>query len=398
MANETENNDVKSSQTFDDLSQINALAEMFPEAASSEEFKGLSDIVKKVASTGSPATKETEEEEEEDEEEEHEEEESSEEEEEEEDEDDEDDSEEEDDDNPFGSSKQNKKTVDVPFSFDDKAKSFLKKRYSIDDEGKFFGSVDKWRNDSQKLNEVQESNEELLEGLQSLPENIKAAINAYANGGDYHEAFGSVDRFNFNKEFEEQDKDNVVEHYFPEKYKNIVKKLNDDEITEEDAEERINDLADAAKALYKKDKKGIEDKRAELIRNEQVKIKKIKESVSGSVKYLEKSFPNFKPAEKQRIRQILVDGNPDSIFRNKDGSYKEDAAVRIAHALHYDKLTKKAESIAKNKGASEANLDLVNKGKKKLDKGKAAADSSKKEASLKAVEHLNSHFNKDPYE
>ena len=94
----------------------------------------------------------------------------------------------------------------------------------------------------------------------------------------------------------------------------------------------------------------------------------------------------------------MVDGNPDSIFRNKDGSYKEDAALRLAYALNYEKLTKRSESIAKNKGVTEANLDIVNKSKKKLEKGKAATVTQKQQMAEKAVEHLSSLAAKDPYE
>lgn len=388
-------------KTFDDLAQLKALSELNPDLANDEEFKNLSNIITKVASTGNAKPDASEDDEEEYDEEEEEENsglDNDEEEEEDEEETDEDDEEEEEDeDDPFGSRK-SKKTVDVPFSLDEKAKAFLKKKYAIADEGKFFASVDKWRTDSQKLNEVQDNNEELLEGLQSLPDNIKAAINAFAEGQDYHEAFGNVNRFNFNKEFKDQDKDDVVSHYFPDKYKVLMKKLEDEDLTEDEVEERINDLADAAEALYKKDKKGIEEKRADLIRKEQDRVKKMKESVNSSVKHLQKIYPNFRQAELQRIRQILVEGNPDSIFFNKDGSYKEDAAVRLANALHYSKLVKEVKNKAKNEGVSEANLEIVNKGKKKMDKSKAAAGGERKEAALKAVEHLTTQFRSDPYE
>lgn len=397
MAKENEKEAAKANEIYDSLAQVNVLSEMFPELAEEAEFSGLADTIKKAASTDKPKKDEDDLTDSVSDEEEYDDSEETEDEEGVEDEEEDDAEEDEDEDDVFGSSKK-VKSVEVPFAFDEKAKDFIKKKYSIGEESKFFGSVDKWRNDSQKLTDVQEEKAELLEALASLPDNLKASINAFASGADYNEAFGSVNRFDFNRDFDDHKKDDIVNYYFPDKYKSIIKKLDEDDITEDVADERINDLADAAKALYKKDRKSIEDKRADLIRQEQVKTKKVKESVVSSVKNLEKQFPNFNSAEKQRIRQILVNGDTDSIFRNKDGSYKDDAALRLANALHYEKLNKRSASVAKNQGITEANLEIVNKSKKKLDKGKSSSAMQKEQVANKAVEHLSSHFNKDPYE
>jgi hypothetical protein len=168
------NEDLVANQTGDDLSQIAALAEMMPELAEDEEVKGLMDIIDKNTSTDQ---EEEEEEEGIDFGEEEEEEENQEEEEEEEEYEEEEEEEEVDEDDPWGLGR-SKKSVEVDFELGEEAMNYLQSKYSIEDPNKFFTSVDKWRNDSQKQSETEGQLSELLEGIQSLPDNIKASIEA----------------------------------------------------------------------------------------------------------------------------------------------------------------------------------------------------------------------------
>ena len=388
------NEDLVANQTGDDLSQIAALAEMMPELAEDEEVKGLMDIIDKNTSTDQEEEEEEEgidfgeEEEEEENQEEEEEEEEYEEEEEEEEEVDEDD--------PWGLGR-SKKSVEVDFELGEEAMNYLQSKYSIEDPNKFFTSVDKWRNDSQKQSETEGQLSELLEGIQSLPDNIKASIEAYANGGDYVEAFGAKKGVDFSKDFSSQDEDEIVEYYYPEKYAKLMKKLNDGDLSDEEVDERVNDLYDIASSLYDRDKKSIEDRRADLVREQQERGKIVKSSASSSVDFLKKQFPNFKSGDLQRIKKVLVDGTAESYLYNKDGSIKEEAALKLAFFFHGEKILEKARDVSKKKGMSEANMETVRRGKKKLKSNKSTSGAQQSSQADDAVAHLQQHFKEDPY-
>ena len=267
----------------------------------------------------------------------------------------------------------------------------------MDDPNKFFNSVNTWRNDSQKFSETNSKLEELNSDLQSLPNEIKAAIGAYAEGGDYIAAFGVNGKLDFNKPFDKQDEDDVVKHYYPDKYNAIIKKLDNDDLTEEEAEERILELKDVAKEIYNRDQKGIENERAALIRKEQERVKTVKNSASSSVDYLKEQFPNFKSADLQRIKKILVDGNFDSHIYERNGAIKKDAAFRLAFYLHGDTILERVKGISKNKGITEANLEIAKKGNKQLNKNKSTSAIHKEQKAEDAISHLNVHMQSDPY-
>jgi len=398
MAEEEGKEELANESTADELAQIENMVDLFPELAEDEDVKNLVTVVNNT-STGSEEEEEQEEEtgeeEEEEEEETHEEEDEEESEEEDEEEEDEEEEDEEDPDDIFSLKK--KKSVEVDFEFDENIKNFLKKNYSIDDESTFFNSVNKWRGDAQKFSETQGQLDELMEGIQSLPDQIKASINAFAEGQDYIQAFGADGHLDFSKSFDKQDEDDIVKHYYPNKYKDIIKKLDDDDLTEEEAEERILFLKDAAEQVYRKDQKSIEDRRAAMVKQEQEKLNKIKESASSSVSFLKDTFPNFKNSDLQKIRRALVDGNFDSLLYDRKGAIKKDAAIRLAFAFNYEKILERAKGVAENKGRSKANLEIASKGKKKLKKNKSTSGAQKENKAHEAIEHLSVHMQNDPY-
>ena len=396
MIEEEEKEGTANESVGDDLSQIENMVELFPELAEDEDVRNLVEVVNNNTSTGSEEEEEEQPEETEEEEAEEEEQEEEEEEEEEESEEEEEEEEEEDDPDDIFSLKK-KKSVEVDFEFDDDIKSFLKKNYSIDDESTFFNSVNKWRGDAQKFSETQGQLEELTEGIQSLPDQIKAAINAFAEGQDFVQAFGADGNLDFSKSFDKQDEDDIVKHYYPKKYKDIIKKLDDDDLTEEEAEERILFLKDAAEQVYKKDQKSIEDRRATLVKQEQEKLERVKETASSSVSHLKETFPNFKQSDLQKIKRALVDGNFDSLIYDRKGAIKKDAAIRLAFAFNYEKILDRERGVAENKGKTKANLEIASKGKKKLKKNKSTSGVQKENKAHEAIEHLSVHMEQDPY-
>jgi hypothetical protein len=381
------------SSVADDLSSIEALVEAFPELADDDDVQNLVGVVNQ---TSTDSNEEEVEEEEVEEEEEFEDEEEQEVEEDEDVEEEEEIEEEEEEDDDFIFSTKSKKSVEVDFEFGKDVIKYLKDKYSIDDESKFFNSVNKWRSDAQKFSDTQSKYDELLDGMHSLPEEIKASINAYANGQDYIEAFGTQDRLDFKLDFQKQDEDAIVKHYYPKKYKSIIKRLDDDDLTEDEADERIKDLKDAAEQVYKRDQKSIEEKRATYVREEQERQKSLKESASGSVDFLRETFPNFKSSDLQRIKKTLVDGSFESLLYDRKGAVKQDAALRLAFALHYEQILNQEKEKAESKGKTKANLEIAGRGKKKLGKNKSASVKANEKAA-NAVSHLEDHFGDDPY-
>ena len=110
-------------------------------------------------------------------------------------------------DDPFGITKTMNED-EVVFEISDDVADFIEDHYAINSVDTFFDSVDKWRNQAQESTQITVDHEDLLDGLQSLPQEIKDAITAYANADDYHAAFGaSGERLNFDINFSTQKKE-----------------------------------------------------------------------------------------------------------------------------------------------------------------------------------------------
>ncbi len=300
---------------------------------------------------------------------------------------------------PFGitSSSKSDKEKAIDFEVSEDMTKFITSKYGVNDAETFFTSVDKWRNQSQEGAKVRTDYEDILEGLQELPKDIKAAISAHTNAEDYREAFNSTaSRLDYDAPFKSQDKEVIVQHYFADAHSKIAKKLDEGDIDEIDFDERIEELYSASKRSYEADQKMIKDRRADMIADQEKRQEAYRDSTNSSVDLLKEKYPNFSKSNLQKVRQRLVDGNIEDLFKKDDGSYNENAAEMLALALYGNQVIDSLTKQARNKGASKAREDLVSRSSSKPRVSKTQRTREEKNA-LDAISHLSSSFNKDPY-
>lgn len=306
---------------------------------------------------------------------------------------DEEENEEEESKNPFLAKKPQAKTPDKIENIEE----YMKKRYATDDPAKFFTSVDKWRNDSQEKAKVQEELEGILSDLEKAPEPIKAALLAHANGQNWEEALGSyVGRPDFNKAFDNNDSEHLVKFYFKNEYKSLQEQVTKGDLDEEDFEKQVKLLKSAVKPLFEKDKGEFNNKRASHMKAAEEFDKNFRASVNGSVEAFKTDFPGFKPSDLQKIKQALVSGNVNSLFMDKNGMYRKDAAKKIAFVLYGDTLYSDAVEKAENRGQSKANEVIVARGQKEMPNSKSN-QAAQNQVEQNAVAHLNFATKKKDY-
>jgi len=92
------------------------------------------------------------------------------------------------------------------------------------------------------------------------------------------------------------------------------------------------------------------------------KAKLFKESALSSVQHLKSKYPDFSASDLQKVQDRLVAGNVYNLLFEKDGSYKQDAAVRAAMLLFGEQEIENGQKKAAAKAKSEANLDVVTRG------------------------------------
>lgn len=355
----------------DQIRQIEALASMDASFANSQEYKDLMAAKEQISSQSSETDDEEEEEDENE--------------------------EDEDVDDIFGITKESKveKEVELTFEPTKEMKKFIESKYGVKDVAKFFSSADTWRNQAQEVTETKRELELLTADLQAMPPEIRQAVSLWANGDDYTRAFNQNERLDFSSDFSRQDPENLVQHYLSEQYDELLERLENGKINDEEFEDRLNMLAGSTKRMFNTDKQALDEEREQFTQRQKNEFQMTKKSALLSVENLSKAYPNFSKTEVAKIRNILVEGKIDNLFTKADGSYNEDAAELVAYAVYGKKMLESVKKVAERRGESKANQRIVDTSSKQLRKQKVSGNDQN--FSSKEVQHLSSMFKNDPY-
>lgn len=356
----------------DQIRQIEALASMDASFANSQEYKDLMAAKQQMSSQSS----ETDEEEEEE---------------------DEDEEYDEDVDDVFGVTKESKVEKEVQLTFEPtkEMQKFIESKYGVKDVAKFFSSADTWRNQAQEVSDTKRELELLTSDLQAMPPEIRQAVNLWANGDDYTKAFNQNERLDFSSDFSRQDPENLVQHYLSEQYDELLERLENGKIDDDEFEDRLKMLAGSTKRMFNTDKQALDEEREQFTQRQKNEFQMTKKSALLSVENLSKAYPNFSKTEVAKIRNILVEGKIDNLFTKADGSYNEDAAELVAYAVYGKKMLESVKKVAERRGESKANQRIVDTSSKQLRKQKVSGNDQN--FSSKEVQHLSSMFKNDPY-
>lgn len=356
----------------DQIRQIEALASMDASFANSQEYKDLM-AAKEQMSSQSSETDEDEEDEDEDEE------------------------YDEDVDDVFGVTKESKVEKEVQLTFEPtkEMQKFIESKYGVKDVAKFFSSADTWRNQAQEVSDTKRELELLTSDLQAMPPEIRQAVNLWANGDDYTKAFNQNERLDFSSDFSRQDPENLVQHYLSEQYDELLERLENGKIDDDEFEDRLKMLAGSTKRMFNTDKQALDEEREQFTQRQKNEFQMTKKSALLSVENLSKAYPNFSKTEVAKIRNILVEGKIDNLFTKADGSYNEDAAELVAYAVYGKKMLESVKKVAERRGESKANQRIVDTSSKQLRKQKVSGNDQN--FSSKEVQHLSSMFKNDPY-
>ena len=349
----------------DQIRQIEALASMDDAFANSQEYKDLMAATRGTNSQSSEADEDEDEDYE-----------------------DEDDDSEDEDDDIFGITKQTKVEKEVQLTFEPTRdmQKFIESKYGVKDVAKFFSSADTWRNQAQESSELKRELDLLTADLQAMPPEIRQAVSMWANGDDYTRAFNQTQRLDFSSDFTRQDPENLVQHYLSEQYDELLEKLEDGKIDEEDFDDRIKLLAGSTKRMFNTDKQALDEEREQFTQRQKNEFQMMKKSALLSVENLSKAYPNFSKTEIAKIRNVLVEGKIDNLFTKADGSYNEDAAELVAYAVYGKKMLESVKKMAERKGESKANQRIVDTSAKQIRKQKVAGENQGFNA--KEVQHL----------
>lgn len=244
----------------------------------------------------------------------------------------------------------------------------------VKDLPKFFETAQKWRADSQKIEEITSIKDKMESVLNGLPDDIISSMQMYYEGKDYMKAFENKPKFNFDIPVEKQDIKALVNHYFPNKFSD------EDFVVEEEGEEKSQALQIAEQASIDKfnaQKQAIDTQRATIAENAKKQNDNFVNSVSSSVKFLKQSFPEADENDVKNIEKVLQGGANAivSYFCNSDGTIKENAAEALMLAVHGKEVINDMMTVASHATETKLNEEILSRGNE-TKKVKAGNDSN----------------------
>lgn len=286
----------------------------------------------------------------------------------------------------------------------DEAFDLAKKKYSIDIKdpknfNTFFNSVDKWRADAQRANDINKRYEETVNGINSLPKVLQDGIQAFAKGENYLDVLNNpASRIDFNKKIDDNDLADIVNYYFLEDASELQEDLESKKITQEEFNKGIDNLYKASKKIYEKDRSDFQNQKKVLAEQAKEQTRKFSESVEDSVATLTQQYPDFGDTELNKVKSILSKGDLLSHFYNQDGSLKKEAAKLVAFMLYGESEINKQTKKAASKAASEATQEIVSRADTKPRKSTTATQNKVEEKAKKVLEQYSVHLpSTDPF-
>lgn len=263
---------------------------------------------------------------------------------------------------------QTKKGTKVNFKDETEAKGYIKDKLGIDvttpaGYAKLVEAFNKQRTNAQKATELEKYKEDIETAFAEMPPEIVKAIEAYNNGSDWKQAIMSAPglKLDFNKDLESQDRWALLEAYAP------------DELTQEEFEDDPNSkevlrLLRVAEKAFRLDKQQNDRQVAEAKRVQTEREKSFKNSALSSLEQVKADFPGIDDKELKKLEKVLTGGGLGSEFFNKDGTYRVDAAKKLA-LIQYapteiERLSKKLTKLQqKNKELSDQLAGVVSRGR-----------------------------------
>lgn len=222
---------------------------------------------------------------------------------------------------------------------------------------KFFESAEKWRADSQKVEEFSGKIDQYENLLSGLPQEIINSMELFYNAQDYMQAFKDRPKFNFDIAAEKQDTKELVKHYFPNKF-------TDEDFDQEEKSQALDIATQASIDKFNLEKQTKDQQRAKAAESATKQVELFKSSVNGSVGNLKQTFPDIDTNELKTIQKTLEGGQNAVVqmFFNNDGTVKANAAEALMMALHGKSVIDEMMTVASHVAETKVNEDLLSRG------------------------------------
>jgi hypothetical protein len=171
--------------------------------------------------------------------------------------------------------------------------------------------------------------------FESLPIDALEVVQAFHDGKNYKEVMRKyAEAPDYSKDFTQLDIKQLARHFRPD-----VNITDPQEAGYVDLDDRRNsvtkEVVRSIEEKYNAGREHINSERTKITERNSKRAASIKSSVDGSVNKFKTTFPDVKGEQIAEISAALTSGDGlDKIFKKGDGTYRTDAAERIAYGTH----------------------------------------------------------------
>jgi hypothetical protein len=251
---------------------------------------------------------------------------------------------------------------------EEKFKAIIKEKFGIEtDKGydTLLNSTQKWREGATKGADAEKKLQGLDKALKSLPPVLRIGMSEFSNGRDWKKAIqDNLSKLDYNVPVDNYKKEDLAGHYFTNKVADAKTKLADKKIDQDAYDTLIDTFHTAAISKFTAEKSEFDAARNEIIKQQDLDLQIQRKSVDTTISTLKEKYPDFDDKVLTEVKTHL-EGNLLSLFVNDDGTFKEDAGVKLALALFGEQEIASQVGDARKDAITDVNLEIIDTANKK---------------------------------
>ena len=275
----------------------------------------------------------------------------------------------------------------------------------INDFNKVLTQFGELKEKEKRLAEVEDKAEYFDALFTGMPDELFIAVDKYANNEDYKTFLKSKldSKFDYSLPFKRHSITNVLDAYYPGDFT----KEEIDEFEKDGDDKSIKIALKTAEEKYANDQKNNVESKDKYVEKQKKSQDAYREKLKLSAEVSFETFRadnNFSPKVKKTVKELMSDGveSINSLLFEKDGTWKKEAAEKLAYVLYGKDVIDYAKAIVSRRAESKANEDIITRGHDQPGKNNSGASnkSLEEEQALKAARELipggstNPHLNK----
>jgi len=247
----------------------------------------------------------------------------------------------------------------IEFEGSEVANKYIKEKTGHDNLESLVGSSLKLQEKAEEYDALSQKAANYESVFENMPAQLYEAVDQFLKGGDWKAPITSKPNLDFTKTLDNQSEKSLVENYMPNQF-------TDEDWSDYKGDDvdlnlkRAMDIAiNTAKSNFEKDRNEIESLQTTRLNEARENEKKLNASVDNSIEYLRKNIEGINDNYVKQLKGNLNVAKLTEMFFNKDGSFKEDAALKMVMAEDGYSMMNQYKTLAERQAETKERQQIL---------------------------------------